>query len=80
MRQNAQHYDCLQMLLPHFFQRLLCHWCSQILLLIQLCTRSSTAIARVVRYIDVHCPPAPRPPKHIACLGAVEFGNLFLEN
>jgi len=72
---------CSQMLSPpHFWQRVLCNWYSQMLLLLELCTRSSTAVVRAVRYTDVHCPPAPRPHKHIPCLGAVEFGKLFLDN
>jgi len=45
-----------------------------------LCTCSSAAVACAVRYTDVYCPPAPGPPKHIPCLGVVEFGKLFLEN
>ena len=64
----------------NFLQRLLCHWCSQMLLLMQLCTPSSTTVARAVRYADVHCAPAPHPLKHIPCLGAVEVRKLFLEN
>jgi len=35
----------------------------------------SATVARAVRYTDVHCPPAPRPPKHtvVPCLGAIEI-------
>ena len=42
----------------------LCHWCSQMLLLIQLCTSSCTVVARAIRYTDVHCPPTKALEAH----------------
>jgi len=65
MCQNAQQHDTgidplvLQMLLPlHSLHLLLCHWCSQMLLLIQLCTRYSATVACAVCYTVVYSPLA----------------------
>ena len=41
-----------------FLQQLLCHWCSQMLLLIQLCTRYAATVACAVCYTVVYSPLA----------------------